>query len=292
MKRGALPTKRQPRRQIHSHLGVVGTPLPTNDFCLDTNLWWPNQEIDQAPTECVGYSVADIFTDKTGLIMDPDWVYMLALLLNGQPAGCLDGTDPTSGMDVPVAFGALQERDADFYASNKGEAFCATPSNWDNRLESKALTQTSSGIASALGSGDPFTSIITAARYYNLSVSCGTIWPVEFEHPNSDGTVTWTYSPQEFVGGHNWVAKGMKTLNGKPYLMCKSHQGRAFGDGGWLYLDQTTINSLFSIPGSVAISPIFDTNRLVSMCGIIIKDFPGMIPRLKAILQANLSGMV
>lgn len=294
MKHGSNPVTRVPRRQIHKHLNIMGTTLPTSDFCLDRNISWPNQDTDQAPTECVGYTVSDILGDIFGTIFDPDWIYMRALQINGQQPGDLSGTDPIAGMDGGMAFGGLRNIDAPFTALLKGEAYCATPANWPSTTQNKALPYVVAGIANALGNGDAFQSIITSAASNKIAVSVSTRWYPEFEHPNADGTVAVPDFTQDYTDlpGHNWVGKGMKTINGKPGLMVKSHQGRTIGDNGWLYFDEATVNGLLAQQGSAATTFALDANRLLSLISMIITRYPQFIPNLNLILKANVYGMV
>ena len=51
---------------------------------------------------------------------------------------------------------------------------------------------------------------------------------------------------------HNACVSGFLKINGIPYLQVKSWQGKQYGNNGWCYMSRSLINSLFSIPGTVA----------------------------------------
>lgn len=283
---GALPVKRLPKKQLHQHLGIFGAALPTEDFCVDRDIWWPNQNDDNAPTECVGYTAADIMCDLFGLSFSPDWIYKNALVLSNTPPTTA-GADPHKGLQSLVAFGGLLQMMAPISASLQGELMCANPANWPAYCSIASLQRVENGTANVLGNGDAFTSILTAASSVNRGISVATPWVPEFETPNADGTVnTPDFTDIVFDDGHNWVAKGMKTINGVPHVMVKSHQGKNFGDKGWLYFNRETVNGLLAIEGTAALSLLTTGARWVASVGILCEEFPALLPYLPQLIQA------
>ncbi len=290
MKRGSLGIKTPPRRQVHKHARIFGTALPTSDFCVDPNIHWPNQNDENAPTECVGYTGADILCDIFRVPFSADWIYMRALQLMGV-APNTEGADPHRGLQALVAFGAVPRLQAPISAFVMGELYMANPKNWPNGIEQAALEYTENGVGNALGSGDHFTSIITACRFLGYGVSVSSYWYSEFEQPDSRGIVSMPAGGSaDRYGGHNYLVKGMKTIDGKPYAMVKSHQGKNFGDNGWIYMDAATLNyAISSTPGGGALTLLKDASRLISLINIITEDFPSALPQLISIIRSALA---
>lgn len=285
IKNGIRPVRSQPRRQVHKHLGVFGATLPINDFCVDPNIWWPDQNSERAQTECVGYEGADILCDIFKVITSPDWIYMRALQLEGV-GPTTEGADPHRGLQAITAFGAPLIEQVPINAWNQGELFCANPKNWPDWVQNDATPYRINGSGTALGNGDAFTSIITAVRNLNHGVSVATLWFPEFENPDARGIVPTPTRIPAGLGGHNYSVKGMKTIDGVRYAMVKSHQGRGIGDNGWLYFNRETLNfAIQSTPTGGAFSPLIDANRLLSLINIITEDFPAAVPQLFAILR-------
>lgn len=286
MKNGARPIRIQPKKQIHKYMRIFGAALPMNDFCVDKNIWWPNQDVDNAPTECVGYTGGDLLADIYGFPFSADWIYMRTLQLEGVPP-TTEGSDPHIGLQSLIAFGAPRYKDASVTAAQFGELYIANSENWKNEDQHAALPYIANGAGNALGNGDAFTSIITAVRNLNYGVSVATLWYPQYEEPAFNGTVQ---SPSNYsdlgLPGHNWVAKGMKTIDGKKYLMCKSHQGRTFGDGGWIYLSQDQVNHMLSVPGTGALTLLMQANRLISLVNIAVEYYPQAIPNIAAMVRA------
>lgn len=275
----------QPRKQVHKHLGIFGATLPQNDFCVDPGLSWPDQNMERAPTECVGYTGADILCDIFKKKVSPDWIYMRALQLEGV-GPTTEGADPHRGLQAITAFGAPGAAIAPLNAFTNGELVCANPKNWPNWVQIQASLYRINGSASALGNGDPFTSIITAVRSLNYGVSIATLWFPEFEEPDARGVVRTPTTVPSDIGGHNYVCKGIKTIDGVRYAMIKSHQGPNFGDHGWLYFPREALNfAIQQTPTGGALSPLMNANRLTSLINIITEDFPAAVPQLLAILR-------
>lgn len=292
---GAAPIKVQPRRSVHAYHGTFGAALPEEDFCVDPNLSWPDQNADKAPNFCVGYTGRDIICDVYHVDVSADWLYMRTLQLMGV-GPTTAGSDPHRGMQAVVAFGAPPISETPLSALTNGDLFCANPRNWPNFVQTDAAPYRFNGVGSALGNGDPFTSIITAVKTCGYGVSVATKWFPELEKPDAKGIVQlpqipWGIMPTAYypsLGGHNYVVKGLKTIGGVPYAMVKSHQGRGFGDNGWLYFSRETLNYVLtnSLPyGGGAMTLLRDSNRLVSLINIITEDFPQALPQLIKILS-------
>ncbi len=84
------------------------------------------------------------------------------------------------------------------------------------------------------------------------AVSVGTPWFYDFLSTNNGVIKPFLNWAINGVSWHNWVVKGWKTIDGKPYLIGKPWLGPTYGDGGFCYMDRVTFNRLMSIPGTVA----------------------------------------
>lgn len=284
MKSGTRPMKYAPRRKFHVHFGGV-LPTQVPDFNLDKGIWMPDQNADQAETECTGYWPADLVTDITGIIQTPDFSYAVNLWIENVVPNT-GGADIHSGAKGLVIRGTLPAALANFSAKTMGELYVANIKNWSQAQSIAALKNVQRGVYDALGFGDPFDSIVSAMLKGKLSVSLGSPWWPEWESVGADGILPMPKDTSNLsaVPWHNYGAKKRITINGKPMIGVKSWQGPNYGDKGWAYMTPEVANTVFSIPGTGAIAVSLDVSRFITMVQIMMSDIR-TIPRYLPYLQ-------
>ncbi len=276
---GTRPIKRAPRKCFHKKFGGV-MPESVPDFNLDVGLWMPNQDDDNAPTECVGYEMADIMTDLTKIVQNPDFAYSAALFMEStQPSD--GGADFHAGMEALVIMGSMSQNFARFTAKSTSELYCANWSNWTVTEKRQAALKGQNGVYNALGNGSAFNSILSCLAVGKVSVSVGTPWFPEWEQVGKDGILPMpNLNNVDFnsLPWHNWGLKGKKTI-GQPMLIGKSWQGSNYGDSGFHYITPDVLNAILDINGTGAMTVALNGNRIYSILGVIL-NHPNIIPYL------------
>lgn len=271
---GTHPTKRIPKRKFHRNFGSTDVrTIP--DFNLDAGIWMPSQVDDNAPTECTGYTIADIITDVTKVIQSPDFAYASALFMEGL-APSTAGADFHSALEALIVLGSLPIERASITALSHGELYCSDWRNWDDLKKLIASKNVQNGVYNALGKGNSFDSILSCLYTGKVAVSVGTPWFPEWEPVGngngkllSDGILPMPSLNVDFdtLPWHNWTLKGRKTI-GQPMLIGKSWQGKKYGDGGFHYVNSEVLNAILDINGTGAITVAMDANRILSLLRI------------------------
>lgn len=286
MKNGTRPTTHLPRRRFHHYFGSVLNPTDAPDFNVDTGVnGMPDQERDNAPTECTGYTAADILSDICKRAFSPDFSYAAAFLLSGETPS-LAGASFTAALDGAVGVGGLPTENADITAASKGELFVANWAAWSDADKKRARDFVQVNTYDVLGSADAFDSILSALLINKYGVSIGTPWFEEWTTNIQGGVVQMPKLDGQYPSWHNYAAKGKKTINGVPYLIIKSWQGTRVGDGGYLYFSRETVNAALSIPLTGAITLATTGNRWVAILAILLKRFPSLLTFLPQLLKA------
>lgn len=284
---GTKPATSLPKRQFHRSFGGVAiNQIP--DFNLDAGLWMPDQDVDGAPTECTGYAVTDIKTDFDKQLYSPDWQYAKTLQLeNVGPT--TTGADFHVAMQSAVVFGSIKKAQATLTALSQGEIYTADINNWPFALNALAAPNAEIGTYNALGNGDCFDSIASAAYTNKMGVSIGSPWYREWAVPDANGIVMSPANVNDttILPWHNWVIKGLKTINNTQYLIGKSWQGTKYGWGGFHLISRATINSVMTVSGTGAISFADSGNRFINLCLIFLRQQPALLPYLSEIMRAN-----
>lgn len=286
MRSGTRPTTHAPKKGFHHKFG--GTTLADiPDFNLDAGMIMQDQVYDNASEECTGYAISDLATDLFKMFFSPDFSYAANFYVTGEiPTD--QGASFVGAMQGFICLGALPTVLADISASTLGSLYVAQWNNWKPLLKAQALKYTEPGILNALGNGDHFSSVLSAAYTGKLSVSCGTPWFPEWETQNGpNGEMVLPYSLNTSgVPWHNWRCKGQKTINGKPYLIVKSWQGKRIGKDGWLYMPQEVANAVFNISGTGALTIDPNAIRWISELGVLINRFPSLLSYLPKLINA------
>lgn len=275
-------------KEFHNKFGGT-TALLIPDFDLDSGLnGMPDQERDNAPTECTGYTVADIVTDISKVKMNPDFSYAAALFIDGQPPG-INGASFHAAMQSAIAVGVLPNTLANISAGQSGELFVSDWTRWGMNLKKAARDYTENGILNALGNGDAFDSIASAAYTSKIGISVGTPWFTEWKQNINNGVVGLpVLDPNgNYSTWHNWAIKKKVTIQGVPYLAGKSWQGERVGDKGWLYFSRETVNAALSVPGTGALAFNPEAIRWWSIVGILVQRFPVLLSSLPQLIHAN-----
>lgn len=301
MRNGTQPLSKPPKREFHRNFGGV-TLAQIPDFNLDAGLWMPDQDADGAFTECTGYTVTDIKSDWDKRLYSPDWQFAKTLqLANVSPLiGAQNGADIHIAMQSAVVFGSLEAKMAPFTALLKGEQFVADINNWPfSPLNTEAIINAEIGTYNALGNGDAFSSILSAAYVNKMGVSVGTPWYQEWEQIGAglgkmvpgNGIVSMPSDINDAQGlapWHNWVIKGKKTIAGVEYAIGKSWQGKKYGDGGFHYIPREIINAVFAVSGTGAISFADNGSRFINLLIIFFSQTPQGLAILPEVLASSL----
>lgn len=228
MTHGTRPTPLDHRDfSYHRSFGAI-TPAFQDNFTVDIGLTNPNQITDGLLYACTGYTQTDNENDEDILVYDPAYTYSRTCYMEGhdQNTGC----DIRTSLKSTRVYG-LKPKDAedtDLPVQRKG-------GNFYNIYDD--------------GGADWFDSIRSAILREKKGVSIGSPWFSEWTTPqNGVLTSQFVYDGNPYhYSWHNWAIKGWKTVEGVPYLLCKSWQGRGFD-----LLSRETINKVMDIRGSVA----------------------------------------
>lgn len=264
-------------RKFHKVFGG-SIPAQISDFNLDAGLTMPDQEKDQAYTECTGYTVADILTDIWKKPCSPDFNYSTALFLDGDAPGT-NGASFHAALESAVVFGGLPKELAKINAATNGELFISNWWNWTDAEKLAAFPNRQNGVLDVLGNGDAFNSILSAMYTGKISISIGSPWFEEWYQDNSNhtGIVNMPIIDGSYPSWHNWKICGLKTINGIQYLIGKTWQGASVGDNGWLYFSRDVINAALSVYGSGALTINPNAERWWSFLSIILRRNPALL---------------
>lgn len=288
MRSGTRPA--QHLQEVRSFRFGAVEPASITDFCVDRGGWFPDQDAEGAPTECVGYKNADYMYDLTGTVFSPDFLYAAARYVDGSGAG-VDGTSFHAGVEALVAVGAISALAAsDFSAITKGELAISDFSAWSSLQKKNALQNAQNGVRNVLvGPYDAFDSILLAAFQTGKGISVGSQWYVDFN--NAPGGQISAYTPGPSALWHNFAVKGKRTISGKEFAMVKWWNIRDDQQGDakyWRFFDRPTLNALMTTQGAGALTIDPSANRWVALVGILIRRFPALLPELTQLIKAGL----
>ena len=211
--------------------GVTPTEFP-DEFSVDAGLTMPDQVADGLFQGCTAYTQQELCTDQDHKLYD-DYKehYMRTLALTGSPFGV--GCDIRDSLKVAIAY------------YNRGAYYAVESSkfDWFDSIRSVMLTNFQvNGIKCSVSVGTPWFKI------FDIQVvgKDGKV-PVVNKFDTDPMSISW----------HNWAVKGWKMIDGKPWMLVKSWQGKNVGDGGWYYVSRETINAVLSIKwtGAYTVAP-------------------------------------
>lgn len=285
----------RPARHLHREkkfrFGAI-SPSSIPDFCVDPGLTMPDQNADNAPYECVGYTAADWLTDTFGVPFSHGYSYGAARYIAGDGAEGTPGTSFHAGMQGVFSVGGLKLSDTASFEPGKTEGFVSDFNNWPPELRKLALQNIQNGTRNVLGQHDAFDAIIAAAYQTGKGISVGSPWFYELGQNQNGNVPTLTKSQDGNPSWHNYAIKGQETTRGngipKRYAKVKSWQGKDIGDKGWLHFDEETVNYLMDINGAGAITIDPSANRWISIIGMLATRFPAILLQLPALIKAGL----
>lgn len=232
---GTRPIARDSRDySFRRTFGAVASGELPDSYNCDAGLTMPDQNADGYPMGCTGYTQAELCTDEDGVIYRPDFTYKKTLYMENASMG--SGCDIRDALKSTIVYGVQRQdetTDAQAVAHHRGQFF-----NVDK------TTDYFEGIRNALWSN----------RLSKRSVSIGTPWFQEW-HATQKGIIetkfAYSGNPDDYPW-HNWKISGWKTINGAPYLIGKTWQGKNYGDSGFAYFSRQTINDVMAIKGTAA----------------------------------------
>ena len=203
-----------------------------DSFNTDAGLTMPDQNADGLPMGCTGYTQSELCGDEDKTVYDPKYTYDKSLFMEGQKEGA-GIADMRDSLKSTIIYGVMPKGCTDVnepYKHRRGayyNVFDETGMDWFD------------DIRSALMLND-----------YARSVSTATPWYLEWNaQANGTGVVS---MGTQIVSWHNWKISGWKTINGVPYLVGKTWQGKNVGDNGWMYFPREVINAVMNIKGTGA----------------------------------------
>lgn len=199
---------------------------------LDTNKVFPNQEIDNDQTECVALTVADIAGNTDKQLYDPDMVYAMTLLLEGQQPNT-NGLDPEQGMMAAICFGLLPISLETFTAKTMGELYVANAANY-TPIQKAAMAQHVKN-----GKKDLFTyADVVAEIQAGNPVSLPMHWYQNFTTAEESLT-----QPIGQFTNHNVAVYDADPVKG---IMIKPWLGPDYGIGGYTWMSETIFTQVFA----------------------------------------------
>lgn len=232
---GTRPSRLDKRdNSFQRTFGGLPVALANQDYTLDIGKTMPDQNADGYPFGCTGYCQADISTTEDGDIYKPSYTYAKTCYIENHPQD--QGCDIRNSLKSTQVYG-LQRPDetTDIEAEDhrRGQYFnvyCDGGYDW-------------------------FDSFRSALRTNKRPISVGSIWFGEYEQIGQDGKLPTLFvydgNPNNY-SWHNFAIVGEKIIEGVPYLIAKSWQGRNYGDGGFCYFPRETMNAAMEIRGAVA----------------------------------------
>ncbi len=229
---------------------------------------FPNQIIDNDPTECVALTVADICGNIDNQLYDPDLIYANALKIENETPSTL-GLDPLAGMQAAIVYGCLPMTLDTFSAKTMGQLYIANWQNYPLFQRQEAQKHTRNGIK-------PLKSYQDISSHLNKNiggVSLAMKWFESFNNPGPDGVLPAPTGPFSY---HNVAVydNPLKGLQIKPWL------GDTYGLYGYGYMNQSVFNQVFIQANA------FDPNawRWLSLATISVTHpwtIPDVLPLLK-----------
>lgn len=225
IKSGLRPTKKDARDyDLIKSFGAVSPPSFPESYSVENGLWCPNQNAPEPifgnpalPYGCTDYTQADLCADDDKALYNP--IHMEDFT----------HANAKGGLDLREALDAAR----------------------------KVYSRTAYYNIKPAGSIDAFDAVRLAMYSVSTeerrSVSVGSPWFYQFGGIKEGGIMP---VPDDYnliyATWHNWKVSGWKTINGSPYLICKSWQGATYGDNGFAYISRPLFNTLMGIRGSVA----------------------------------------
>lgn len=256
-------------RRFHFEKHFGATTKFADSYNADIGQWMPDQNADNRPSACTGYLLSDMNSNMDGFRYSEDYIFMKELLLMNKPPNT-EGADLRYGPKVVTGIGLLPRDDEPAELFSKSQAWAANQSNWPLSLDEIAAKNKKPAYFSVAPiTQDWFDSIrsaLVSGAGEKRFVGVGTQWSPDFE--NLPTSAKLPDNPATLVWGHAYAFVGWKNIGGFPYLICKTWQGKGYGDNGYCYMSRQLCNKLMKAWGTYA---------------FVIEDVPtGTVAELKA----------
>lgn len=263
MNHGLTPIKRKKTDySFHRTYGGISPSVFPAEFIIDSGLTMPDQNADGLFEACTAYAQLELCTDQDGIVYNSYRdLYEKTLALENAPfgAGC-DIRDSLKNVVIYYKRGA-------YYAVESSKF------DWFDSIRSVILTNFQS-------------------NNVRCAVSIGTPWFPEWRIGPS-GII-----PQVFTGDvsklawHNWAIKGWKRIDGVPYLLGKTWQGKNYGDKGWAYYPREAINAVMKVRGTGAftVAP-YDPTKVQNVKKTIIEALLHFLQQLLTLTPAPMASI-
>lgn len=234
-----------------------------NDFSVDKRTWLPSQLIDGNLSECVGLTICNMTTNKTGMVYDSDFTYAMGFRLLGQTPNTI-GLDSWAGMQSAIAYGLLPAKDETITALQNGALYVANWQNYPQDQRDIALQNVRNGAKRVSLDFDTVLKEIAANRE---GVALGMVWYASFMLPADDGRVP---AASGATTQHMVCATGQVTIQGEVRMEFKPWLGTSYGNAGFGSLSRAQfyqcVNEAFAFDDSAS--------RWISLLGIAITKYP------------------
>lgn len=242
----------------HRTFGAVVPSIFPDSFSVDPGLTMPDQNADGYPEGCTSYAQTDLCTDTDHIIYKPPFTYKWTLFMDNLKDG--EPCDMRTSLKSTIVYGVLADGEFDdrqALSHRRGAYFNVQPSpDWFDGIRSTLISN-------------------------RRAVSVGTPWLLEWRYAPA-GVIPVSFVITGHESWHNWVICGWKQVDGVPYLIGKTWQGRRYGDNGLAYFSRETINAVMQIPGTGAFTLVKATPDLVENVRLsILQTLLSYILRLK-----------
>lgn len=248
---GLRPTRVDPkdkRFEVRKLFGAVSFP---DEYNADFGTSMPNQNDDNRPTACTSYTIAEIGTDQDGVEYSRDYQFMKTLQAMRVPPDT-QGADARTAFKIPCTFGMLLKEHEPSEMSLNSQEWAAEQEHWDIHLDKEAEKNLKPAYLPIKKNPDYFDGIrhaLMVGQKEHRTVGMATQWSADFRN-TSRGKLT--DSPRNLVWGHMYKVCGWKQIDGEPYLIVKSWQGKKYGDKGLCYMSRSLCNRLMGVWGAYA----------------------------------------
>ena len=194
---------------------------------------FPNQNIEERPTECVGETIADIVGNIVGVPCDAGYSYAATLKVMGVTPNT-SGSDPYSGALSAIVYGGLATQKEPFDATTNGELYESNLANYPKPDQEAAEQYAQNGITLL----EDYGSIVDFLGTNQGGVILPLTWYESFLSPNPDGTLP---APSGATTEHCTAVYEATSLG----LRQKSWIGPTYGSGGYDFLPENVFERVF-----------------------------------------------
>lgn len=218
--------------------------LPLMEYNYDLGRRMQNQNELGMPYGCTGMTQPEICSNQDGVLYKERYTYEKTCLMENHP--------DDQGCDIRTSFKSLM-----VYGLQAE----------DETTDQQAMQHIRGpyfNVDKAPGRDwfDSFRIALRAGAATKTCISLGIPWMTEFGAVGSDGILTSHFvydGVPEHYSWHDSMISGEHTINGVPYLIDKSWQGKNVGDKGWVYFDRETFNKVFDNWGTLGMWPSKET---------------------------------